>query len=168
MTTRLYFLVPDENAAKKVTDAIRARDIHDENIHAIARHDKYPLDGDIPEAGLAERTDVANAARRGATIGGTAGVFAGLAAATFAPLGLVAAGGAIAGLGVAGAAAGTWTSTMIGVSVPNSDIQAFHDAIEEGQILMLADVDESRTDAVKHGILSAHSEAVIHSGVLLH
>jgi hypothetical protein len=168
MTTRLYFLVPDEEAARKVTHAIRARDVNEDHIHAVARRDKYPLDEDIPEAGLTERTNVANAAARGATIGGAAGVFAGLTAATIAPLGLVAAGGAIAGLGIVGAAAGTWTSTMIGVSVPNSDLKAFHDAIDEGQILMLADVEDQRTDDIKEGILGAHSDAVIHSGVLTH
>lgn len=168
MTTRLYFLVPDETSAKRVTDAIRAKDIDDEHIHAVARRDKYPLDQDIPEAGLSETSDFANAAKRGATIGGAAGIFAGLTAATIAPLGLVAAGGAIAGLSIAGAAAGTWTSTMIGVSVPNSDLKAFHDAIDDGQILMLADVEDQKTDEIKGEILAAHSDAVINSGVLAH
>ena len=166
MTTRLYFLVPDEMAAKQVTDAIRAKNIDDENIHAVANRDKYPLYEDIPEAGLAETSDVTNAAKRGAVIGGTAGLFAGLTAATIAPLGLVAAGGAIAGLSVAGAAAGTWTSSMIGVSVPNSDLKAFHDAIKDGQILMLADVDDEKTDEIKQEILAVHSKAVVNSGVL--
>lgn len=166
MTTRLYFLVPDEASARQVTDAIRAKNIDNQHIHAVAKRDKHPLDKDLPEAGLAETSNFANAAKRGAVIGGTAGMFAGLTAATVAPLGLVAAGGAIAGLSVAGAAAGTWTSSMIGVSVPNSDLKAFHDAIDDGQILMLADVDDERTDEIKEEILAAHSEAVINSGVL--
>jgi hypothetical protein len=130
------------------------------------KRDKYPLAEDIPEAGLTETSDVTNAAERGALIGGTAGIFAGLTAATFAPLGLIAAGGAIAGLGIAGAAAGTWSSAMIGVSVPNSDLNAFHEAIDDGQILMLADVDDAKIDEVKNGILAEHSKAVINSGVL--
>lgn len=166
MTTRLYFLVPDEMSAKKVTDAIRAKNIDDEHIHAVANRDKYPLDKDIPEAGITETSDVSNAAKRGAVIGGTAGLFAGLTAATIAPLGLVAAGGAIAGLSAAGAAAGTWTSSMIGVSVPNSDLKAFHNAIEDGQVLMLADVDDEKTDEIKQEILAVHSDAIISGGVL--
>ncbi|MGB5518274.1 MAG: DUF1269 domain-containing protein [Gammaproteobacteria bacterium] len=168
MKTRLYFLVPDEMSAKKVTEAIRAKNIDDANIHAVAKRDKYPLDEDIPEVGLVETSNFANAAKRGAVIGGTAGLFAGLTAATIAPLRLVAAGGAIAGLSVAGAAAGTWTSSMIGVSVPNSDLKAFHDAIEDGQILMLADVDEEKTDEIKRAILAVDSKAVVNSGVLAH
>lgn len=166
MKTRLYFLVPDEASAKKVTEAIRSKNIDDEHIHAVAKRDKYPLDEEIPEAGLAETSNFANSAKRGAVIGSTAGLFAGLTAATIAPLGLVAAGGAIAGLSIAGAAAGTWTSSMIGVSVPNTDLNAFQDAIEDGQILMLADVDDEKTDEMKHEILAAHSEAVVNSGVL--
>jgi hypothetical protein len=57
---------------------------------------------------------------------------------------------------------------MIGVSVPNSDLKAFHDAIEDGQILMLADVDEEKTDEIKRAILAVDSKAVVNSGVLAH
>ena len=166
MTTRLYFLVPDEESAKDVTEAIRDRDIDDEHIYAVANRDKYPLSQDIPEAGITETSNVTNAVGRGAAIGGTAGIFAGLTAATLTPLGLIAAGGAIAGLGVAGVAAGTWTSAMIGVSVPNSDLNAFQEEVDDGKILMLTDVDDEKTDDIKNGILAAHSEAVINSGVL--
>lgn len=166
MTTRLYFLVPDEESAKEVTKAIRARDIDDEHIYAVANRDKYPLIEDIPEASLTETSNLTNAVQRGAAIGGSAGIFAGLTAATLAPLGVIAAGGAITALGIAGAAAGTWTSAMIGVSVPNSDLNAFQEEIDEGKILMLTDVDDEKTDEIKKGILAAHSQAVINSGVL--
>ncbi len=65
MTTRLYFLVSDETSAKKVADAIRAEDIDDEHIHAVAKRHKYRLGEDIPEAGLPETSDVVNVAEHG-------------------------------------------------------------------------------------------------------
>jgi hypothetical protein len=166
MKTRLYFLLPDEDAAKGVAEALRAEDIDDEHIYAVANHDKYTLDEEIPEAGLQQTSNVANAAKRGAVIGGAAGVFAGLTAAAVAPLGLVAAGGAIAALGLGGAAAGTWSSSMIGVSVPNTDLKAFQDAVDEGQILMLADVEGEQIEQIRGAILSARPDTVINSGAL--
>lgn len=166
MTTRLYFLVPNELSAKKVTDALHAHQIEDSNIYAVAKREKYPLAEGIPEADLLQRTDLVNAAKRGATVGGTAGLFAGLGAALIAPMGLIAAGAAVAGLSLAGATFGTWTSTMIGISVRNSDLGAFHAAIDEGQILMLVDVEDSAAEKVKASVQLAYPYAVISSGVL--
>lgn len=166
MTTRLYFLVPDEDSAQKVTEALRDNGISDDTIYAVANQQKHSLEDDIPEAGLLQQSDVVNAAKRGATIGGAAGLFAGLTAVVLTPMGLIAAGGAVLGAGLAGATAGTWTSTMIGVSVPNSDLKAFQDAIDEGQIMMLVDVEDDVTDNTKELVLNAHPEAVIGSGTV--
>lgn len=166
MTTRLYFLVPDEESAEKVTQTLRENGISEETIYAVANQEKHTLGDDIPEAGLLQQSDVVNAAKRGATIGGAAGLFAGLTAVVLTPMGLIAAGGALLGASLAGATAGTWTSTMIGVSVPNSDLNAFQDAIDEGQIMMLVDVEEDRAEDTKKLVLIAYPEAVIGTGTI--
>ena len=166
MTTRLYFLVADETSAEKITAALHQQDINDDNIYAVARRDKYPLKEDIPDAGILERSDIINAAKRGATVGGTAGLFAGLTAALITPLGLIVGGGAIAGLTAAGVVAGSWMSTMIGISVPNTKLKVFEAAIESGEILMLADVEDGQADAIKDSITQAYPSAVIGSGEL--
>jgi len=166
MTTRLYFLVPDETSAAKITQAVRAQNIKEDNIYAVAKEEKYPLQEGVPEAGLVQQSDLVNSAKRGATIGGTVGLFAGLTAVVLTPMGLIAAGGAVLGAGMAGATAGTWTSTMIGVSVPNSDLSEFQDAIDEGQIMMLVDVEDDLADFIKKQVLSAYPGVVIRSGVV--
>lgn len=166
MTTRLYFLVADEPSAEKITQAVGAQNIKEENIYAVAKEDKYPLKEGIPEAGFLQQSDLVNSAKRGATIGGTVGMFAGLTAVALTPMGLIAAGGAVLGASMAGATAGTWTSTMIGVSVPNSDLSEFQDAIDEGQIMMLVDVEDDLAEFIKKQVLSTYPEAVIQSGVI--
>lgn len=166
MATRLYFLVPDENSAKKVVDVLRSQKIDKNNIHAVAKKQKYPLAEGIPDADLRQTSDVVNAAKRGATLGGAAGLFAGLAAVAVTPLGLIAAGGAVVGMSLAGATAATWTSTMIGISVPNTDLQAFQSAIDDGKILMLVDVDHEEAEAVSALVMLAHPGAVIGRGTI--
>tara|TARA_R110000868_G_scaffold376621_1_gene641648 strand:- start:144 stop:671 length:528 start_codon:yes stop_codon:yes gene_type:complete len=166
MTIRLFFLAPDESSAQQVTEALRTQKVEDDDIHAVARHDKVLNTEGIPEASVLERSDIIGAAKRGATIGGTAGIFAGLTAVAITPLGLVAAGGAVLGSALAGATAGTWTSTMIGVSVPNTELRSFQEAIDEGQILMLVDVDETQSEAIKALVQLACPEAVVRSGEL--
>ena len=91
-----------------------------------------------------------------------------MTAATLAPLGLVAAGGAIAGLSAVGAAAGSWSASLVGAGLPNSDLKAFEDAIDEGKILMLADVDDERSTQLKALVLDAYAGQVINSGEIRH
>jgi len=166
MTTRLCFLVPGESSAEKITHSIRNQNISEDNIYAVAKEEKYPLKDSIPEAGFLQQSDLVNSAKRGSTIGGTIGLFAGLTAVALTPMGLIAAGGAVVGAGMAGATAGTWTSTMIGVSVPNSDLSTFQEAIDNGQILMLVDVEDDMAEFIEKQVLTAHPEAIIQSGVI--
>lgn len=167
MTVRSFFLVPDEASACKITEDLRSLNIQDENIYAVAKRGSYPL-VDIPEANVMQSSDVINAAKKGVTVGGVTGLFAGLSAVTLAPAGLIAAGGAgaVLGLTAAGAAVGTWASTLIGVSVPNKDLKDFQEAIDSGKILMLVDSEAKQTETVKRTVKKSHPEAVIASGEL--
>jgi hypothetical protein len=53
---------------------------------------------------------------------------------------------------LSGAGIGAWAGGMIGVSVGNTKIKQFEDAIESGQLLLLADVPKSRVDEIEAGI----------------
>jgi len=164
MTKRVYFLVPNEQAAQQITQDLRAVHIDDECIHAVARRDQYPLHKDIPEATVLESSDALPAAKRGALVGGGTGLFAGLVAATVLPLGLIAAGGAVAAMTAAGSVTGAWGASLIGVSVTHSQFKEFEEALDDGQILMLADVDEAQYTAAQQAIKNTHPQVVIHSG----
>lgn len=166
MTTRLYFLVPDEATGRVIVDELRDRGVAEERIQAVAHRRSYPLEG-LPEAGITERTDIVNAAKKGVSLGGTAGLVAGLVAATFPPSGFVIAGGAlVGGLTAAGAAIGTWSATLVGVGATNEELKAFEDALDRGEILMLVDVDDDRVDEVETLVRSHHEDAILCAGRL--
>lgn len=164
MKTRFYFLVPDEDAAKAITDNLRLNGIGDKQIHAVAKEDKYPFKKDIPEANITHTSDLVNALRRGATVGGVAGLFAGLATTAIASLSPVAAGVAILGLAAAGAVAGLWGASLVGVSVPNTDLDTFTKAIDDGEILMLVDTTPEQGKTIEQIVRRSHPRAVITSG----
>lgn len=167
MKNRLYFLVPDEEAAKQITDNLRSNGIDDKQIHAVAKEDKYPFKKDIPEADITDTSDLMNSLKRGATVGGVAGLFAGLATVAVAPLNPVAAGGAILGLTAAGAVAGSWGASLVGISVPNTDLDTFTKAIDQGEILMLVDTTTpEQGKRIERVVRQAHPQAVITSGAL--
>lgn len=166
MNKRLYFLVPDEEAAKKITDKLRSSGVADKQIHAVAKEDKYPLTKDIPEADITDTSDIMNALRRGATVGGVAGLFAGLTVAAIASLTPLAMGGVILGLAAAGAIAGSWGASLVGISVPNTDLDTFTKAIDEGEILLLVDSTPEQQSRIEQVVRQAHPKAVITSGSL--
>ncbi len=156
---RLYFLVPNVDSARKINDELLLARVEERHIHVIAKQGT-PME-DLPEARLAQRSDLIPALERGAVIGGATGIVAGIIAVTFPPAGLILGGGAIAATGLAGVGVGALMSGMIGVDVPNSRIQQFQDAIDQGELLMMADVPKDRVDEIDDLVKKHHPEAEI-------
>ncbi len=156
---RLYFLVPSVDSARKINDELLLARIEERHIHVIAKQGT-PME-DLPEARLAQRSDLIPALERGAAIGGATGIAAGIIAITFPPAGLILGGGAILAIGLAGVGLGALMSSMIGVDVPNSRIHQFQDAIEQGELLMMVDVPKDRVDEIDDLVKKHHPEAEI-------
>ena len=152
---RLYFLLPDLDVTHKVVDELLLARIEERHIHVIAK-EGAPL-GDLPEASLIQTSDFVPAMERGVALGGATGIVAGLAA--IAMPGVVIAGGALLGIGLVGAGMGAWLGGMIGMDVENTHIKQFEEAIQSGQILVLADVPKDRIDEIQAMVKKHHPEA---------
>ena len=156
---RLYFVIPTIESAKKIVDELLLARIEERHIHIVAK-DHTPLEkAHLPEAGLFEESDFVPALERGLTVGGATGLLAGIAAVTFPPAGLVLGGGAILATSVLGAGVGAWVASMIGVSIPNSHLKQFEEAIERGELLMLVDVHHDRAEEITKLVKTHHPEA---------
>ena len=142
MNRRIYFLIPDVKTARTIVDELLLARIEWRHIHVLARQD-IELE-DLPEATLAQKSDLLPALARGAAAGGASGMLAGLVAMT-----------------LAGAGFGTWMSSMIGVDVPNTRIKQFEEAIKHGQLLMMVDVPVPRVEEIEALVKSHHREAAV-------
>jgi len=147
MKRRLYFLAPDVDTARSVVDDMLLARIAQDDMHVVARHD-VTLE-DLPESTPLEHSDLKQSMTHGVAVGGVTGVLAGLAAVTFPPAGVALGGGMVAATTLAGASFGAWVSGMIGVSVPNREIEDFETAIKRGQLLMMVDVPVARVDDIQ-------------------
>ncbi len=156
---RIYFLLPDVEVARKVVDELLLARIDVQHIHVIAKEGTEMMD--LPEATLAQKSDLVTALERGITVGGATGLIAGVVAVSFPPAGLVLGGGALLGIALAGTGFGALMSTMIGVSAPNSRHKQFEDAIKEGELLMLVDVPKARVDEIETLVKQHHSDVDI-------
>lgn len=154
---RLYFMVPDIDTANTVVDELLLKRVDEHHIHVVAK-EGTPM-GDLPEANLLQKSDFIPAMERGLAVGGITGVLAGIAAVTFPPAGLVLGGGAILGTSLAGAGIGAWISGMIGMDVPNTQIDKFEDAIEKGEVLMMVDVAKTRVEEIEALVQQHHPDA---------
>lgn len=150
-------MVPDLDTAKTVVDELLLKRVDEHHIHVVAK-EGTPM-GDLPEANLLQKSDFIPAMERGLAVGGITGVLAGIAAVTFPPAGLILGGGAILGTSLAGAGIGAWISGMIGMDVPNSQIEKFEDAIEKGEVLMMVDIPKTRVEEIEALVQQHHPDA---------
>lgn len=151
MKTRRVYSTPDVASAQQALQAAREAGVENEDLSLIARSDIELQE--IPDERKEAKTDFLPAAARGAAGGGAAGVLAGLIAIAIPPLGITLAG--VGAMALAGALVGTWSSALVGATVPDPVRRRFEDEIQAGRILLVVDAEEpalGRADAAVRGI----------------
>ena len=154
---RIYFLVPSVASARAIVDELLLARIEERHIHVVAR-EGTPLE-ELPQARLAQSSDLVPALQRGVAAGGLSGLLAGVLAITFPPAGLVLGGGALVGLALFGAGFGAWMSGMVGVGLPSSRIEPYGRAIAAGQLLLMIDVPRARVGEIEALVIRHHPDA---------
>ena len=158
---RIYFLVPDISATKRIVNELLLARIEEKHIHVIAKRGT-PLE-DLPEANLLQKSDFVPAVQQGLALGGSTGVLAGLVAVALPPASTVVAGGILLASALAGAGVGAWVSGLVGMSIGNGRIKEFEDAIEAGHFLVLADVSADRVEEIEERVKQHLPEVEIES-----
>jgi hypothetical protein len=158
---RINLLLPDVNMAHRVVDRLLAAGVEWSDIHILA-NPNISLD-ELPDADLPQKSDLLPALARGTAVGGLVGMVAGLVALSLPPAGVVIAGGALLGTTIGGAGIGAWAAALVGVSVPNSQLEQYEDAINRGELLLLVDTPQEREEELKSLIKSEYSAADFNS-----
>lgn len=140
---RLCFLSPDVAHTRQVVEDLRENGIPDKRIYVVAKDD-IDLE-DLPDSGP-ESNDFLPAYERGVAIGGVGGLLAGLFALTLPASGLVIGGGTVLLFGLYGAGLGGLLSGLAGASYPSSRLEHFEVQINEGKLLVMADVPGDQVD----------------------
>ena len=158
MRRRIYWLLPDVESARETMDDLLLARIDYKQIHFVGREDTN-MRG-LHAASLLQTSDVVRAAEAGLLIGaGVGALLGGLVAVHYPLTGDEPQWGVAAVLAVAGALFGTWSSSMIGVSIPSKRLQRFASAIEEGKILLMVDVPLWRVEEIEARLQKRHPEA---------
>ena len=144
MTRRMYFLVDNVTDAHVASEQMLLAKVDNHQMHFVAQPG---VDlGGLPEAGVAQRTDLVH----GSQVGGVVGLCIGLAVGWYiyarmaAPKDMVFEAIVVLVAALAGAALGAWIASMIGASRPNSRHLRFEKDIAAGRVLLMMDVPLSR------------------------
>lgn len=154
---RIYFLIPSVALAKSIIDSLLLARINERHLHVVAR-EGTPLE-DLPEARLAQSSDLIPSLQRGVAAGGLTGLLAGVVVVTFPPAGLVLGGGAVLGMTLFGAGFGAWVSSMVGIGLPSSRLEKFEAAIAAGELLLMIDVPLARVEEIEALVKSHYPDA---------
>ena len=153
-TRRLYVLTPTVMSAKKIVETCLLNHIEERHIHIVAKDHAILAEADLPEADLFQESDLIPSMGRGLVFGGCIGMVAGVIAHFMgfggaAPLAVI----------LFGVFFGILMSSMIGISVPNSQLKAYKSAIDNGELLLIMDMPKERVAVIREIIASQHTEA---------
>ena len=154
MIRRLYYLFPDVDHAGQAVSHLLLKRINFKNMHVVARED-IPL-GDLPEASIFLTKDIRHSIVVGLIGGALVGVGAGIAIHIVLEIEW---GGVMIGAILIGALLGAWASSMIGMMIPNKDLDKFQTSIENGDLLLVLDVHKNRVDEIEASMKELHPEA---------
>ena len=157
MRRRIYWLLPDLASARRTMNDLLLARIAEPHIHFVAT-DGADTSG-LHAANVLQTSDVVRAAQVGLIAGGLAGMVLGALAAVFFPIvGDAPQWGMVAVLGIFGGLFGVWSASMIGVSTPSKRLARFEPAIQQGQLLLMADVPHSRVEEIEALLEAKHPE----------
>lgn len=144
MRRRLYFLIPTIKDTSVLFDHLLLRRVPINNMCVIAK-EGTGLE-DLPEASAFQKYDIIHSMLVGVGLGAIIGIIAGIIGHYLLGFGL---GGVMIATTLIGAILGGWSASMIGMMVPNSRHDRFHEAIEKGQILLMVDVPKERVKEIE-------------------
>ncbi|AVQ08521.1 TPA: hypothetical protein HH295_16850 [Xanthomonas vasicola pv. zeae] len=151
MKLRRVYSTADLDSAQRVLQAARGAGIDNDALSLIARSDIELQD--VPDERKDAKTDFLPAAARGAATGGAAGLVAGLVAIAVPPIGLTLAGAGV--MALAGALVGSWSSALIGATVPDPVRRQFEDEIQAGRVLVILDAEQAALQNAEPAMVAA-------------
>ncbi len=160
MRRRLYFLLPDRESAVRISDELLLARIEDRHLHFLARRGMALPD--LHEASFLQKTDAVHGAELGFALGAIGGLLLGAYMYLTPPEGKHLELILLLVSTIIGALFGLWASSLVALSIPNSRLKPFQQAIESGKVLLMADIPARRVEDIQQLVRARHPEAADH------
>ncbi len=158
---RMYFLARSTDSARRITDELLLGRIIEPHIHILTHTDHLP--DELPEEATSDESDFMPALFKGLGVGALTGLAVGILIAIMPYFGIGAAAliqtPFLAIVAIFGALMGAFAAAIVGVSVVNPSLERFEKALDEGRILVMADVPRDRVDELAARIQQVEPQA---------
>ena len=158
---RIYFLTRTTDSARRITDELLLGRIAETNIHILTHTDHRP--DALPEEANSDESDFWPALFKGLGLGGLTGLLVGIVIAVTPYFGIgtsaMTSTPFLAVMAIFGALMGAFAAAIVGVSVVNPSLERFEQALDDGRILVMADVPRDRVDELAQRIKQAEPDA---------
>ncbi len=156
---RLYLITPGIEKATELIKSLWTLNLGKEGVHILVKDPSLLELKKISDSeGILKTTDAIPSLIKGAIIGALAGFSVGLLLfklqLAYLSIGIE----SIIIFSVFGILFGAWTSSLIGVSVPNPTFLALEEAAEKGEILLLVDLPDVKEKEVVDFVKSHHTD----------
>ncbi len=158
MRHRLYYLLPDVEAARRVRDDLLLNRIEHRRISFMTGGADLP--DDLPEANVLQRTDMVHGAESGMVMGAMLGIAVGALITFYFDISAESAEAVVVLIAAAaGLLFGGWAASMVAAALPNSRLKAFYPELEKGKLLMIVDVPARRVNEIERMLAERHPES---------
>ena len=157
MRRRLYFLLPEVEAASRTRDDLLLARIEDRHLHFLARRGTELRD--LREANALQKTDLVHGGQVGLAIGAVGGILLGVFVLFSGGDGSALNYAVILATTLGGASFGAWVGSLVGAGVPNSRLKMFDTPLQRGDVLLMADVPYTRVAEIRELVHRRHPEA---------
>lgn len=147
---RLYYLTHHIDAVDSISKTVHEAGITDWNFHVLSKDKAGLTTHRIHSTTPLHERDIIRSGERGALIGVTVGLVVTLilVAANVLPatnMGYL----AMAALVLVCTLHGAWAGGFFGIQIENHKVRQFHDELEDGQYLLMIDVDSNHEDTIR-------------------
>ena len=154
---RFYYLTSSLASVKGITAELQQAGIGENHLHVVGQNPSTVLEAHVHAATPLEETDIMHSGFMGALIGMVVGLLVGFLLAGDDPWGLQLDGNTIIATTIFGACFGAWLGGIRGISSRNHHLQPYMSRVEQGDYLMMVDVDDDRQEGKVTSVMRGHS-----------
>lgn len=158
---RMYFLTQSTDGARRITDELLLDRIPESAIHVVTHTGELP--DDLPEATSDQESDFFPALFKGFGLGALTGLAIGLLIAAMSLFGvsteMLLNTPYLALIVIFGGLMGAFGAAIVGVAVPNPLLERFNRELDNGRILVMANVPRDRVDELRARVQKAAPDA---------
>lgn len=158
-----YFIVGDVKTATEVLDILKQTSVKEDDIGVVSQDSNIAL-ADLPEVDLSEKSKLPEALKRGALLGSSSGLLAGVLLSVFPAAGVAVGGAAILSMTAGGAALGAWSASLIGISEDSTLVKKFDASIDAKKTIVFCKLTITQRNSVSDIIGSKIAGEKIESG----